>query len=320
MINKPTIKNTILIGIPTLISGIGIIMTMDILENYKNLFIVLTVLLLIIFIAFIIYYGKQENDINKEILKLKNTIFSINKLLGLNSQIVISIINLLENWNRDINKIANDIKKSGVANEKDWDYEKICTDICISCKEAIIKFTETNNNTDISVAFIKYYKSNNNEYVKMIAHSSPQTAKPDVYDKEELLQECMYQYAKMIREQKRTIFALENTEKIKQYFYKKKPETDLSKYNQYIALPVICSKNKYLGILQITTKYNYSIMKTNLDLEKFGETYITPFVELLILVEKIEKGIFVKPEYNELRIVNNSFKNSLFVVEPVYKE
>ena len=45
----------------------------------------------------------------------------------------------------------------------------------------------------------------------MIAHSSPQTAKPDVYDKEELLQECMYQYAKMIREQKRTIFALENT-------------------------------------------------------------------------------------------------------------
>ena len=54
MINKPTIKNTILIGIPTLISGIGIIMTMDILENYKNLFIILTVLLLIIFIAFVI--------------------------------------------------------------------------------------------------------------------------------------------------------------------------------------------------------------------------------------------------------------------------
>ena len=57
-------------------------------------------------------------------------------------------------------------------------------------------------------------------------------------------------------------------------------------------------------------------MKTKLDLEKFGETYITPFVELLILVEKIEKGIFVKPEYNELRIV----KNGLFVVKPIYKE
>lgn len=37
-------------------------------------------------------------------------------------------------------------------------------------------------------------------------------------------------------------------------FYRKTPETNLSKYSQYIAIPVICSRNKYLGVLQITTK------------------------------------------------------------------
>lgn len=295
MLNKPIIKNAILIGIPTIISAFGIIMTLDILDNYKNLFIISTVILLIIFISFLVYYGKQEDKTINENEKLKATISSINKVLGINSKIVVSFISLLENWNRDINKIANDIKKNGMANEKDWDYEKICTDICVSCKDSIIKFTEIDNDTDVSVSLIKYYNLDDNDYVKMVAHSSPQTAKPDVYDKEENLNECMYQYARMIRERNREIFVLESSEKIKQCFYKKKPETDLSKYSQYIAIPIICSKNKYLGILQITTKYNYTILNTEIELKKFSETYITPFVELLILVEKIEKGMFVKP-------------------------
>lgn len=293
--NKPTVKNSILIGIPTLISALGIIMTLDILSTYKNLFIVSTFVLLIIFIIFIIYYGKQEEENSKENEKLKTTIESINKVLGINSKIVVSIVNLLENWNRDISKIANDIKKNGAANENDWDYEKICTDICISCKEAIIKFTQLDKDTDISVSFIKYYELGNNEFVKMIAHSSPQTAKPDIYDIEENLKDCMYQYARMIRDRNREIYVLENTEKIQQRFYKKKPETDLTKYSQYIAIPIICSKNKYLGIFQVTTKYNYIIMQSDVELKKFSETYLTPYVELLILVNKIEKGLFIKP-------------------------
>ena len=36
-------------------------------------------------------------------------------------------------------------------------------------------------------------------------------------------------------------------------------------------------------------------MDTEVELLKFSETYLTPFVELLILTEKIEKGMFVKP-------------------------
>ena len=89
---------------------------------------------------------------------------------------------------------------------------------------------------------------------------------------------------------------MESTEKIRQCFYKKHPETDLNKYTQYIAIPILYSKNKPLGVLQITTKYNCKIMESDIDLKKFGETYITPFVELLILVDKIQKGLFIKPK------------------------
>lgn len=296
MLNKPSVKNLILIGIPTVISTLGILMGLDILSDFKNIIIVVSVLLLIVFVIFLLYYSKQEKELQIELNNMKMTISTMGKILGINSKTVISIVGLLENWNRDINKIANDITKSGSANETDWNYEKICTDICISCKDAIVKFTGIEDETDISVSLIKYYKNLDNEYVKMIAHSSPQTAKPDVFGKEELLEECKYQYARIIREKNRGIFVLENTSKIKQEFYKKKPETDLAKYSQYIAIPVICSSNKFLGVLQITTKHDYKIMNTDVELEKFSETYMTPFIELLVLAEKVKKGIFVKPK------------------------
>lgn len=159
----------------------------------------------------------------------------------------------------------------------------------------IKQFLQNVNDTDISVGFIKYYLDSNQECVKMISHSSPQTAKPDIFDVQELLTDCNYQYAKLIKDKKRSIFALENNDKIRQYFYKKHDTTDLSKYTQYIAIPILCSKNKILGVLQITTKYGCKIMETDVELVKFGETYITPFVELLVLVDKIQKGMFIKP-------------------------
>lgn len=310
--NRPIVKNLILIGIPAIISTIGIIMTQDIFSSFKDFFVFLTIGLLIALIVVVIYYGKLDKDEQKatneleqtnqelldEIEKLKGHIASITNLLNTNNSIVSSFVSIIEPWTRNINKIANEIKSNRRANEKDWDYEKICTDICVGCKEAIKHFNPNLNDTDISVGFIKFYTKDNDGYVKMIAHSSPQTAKPDIYDVEELLVECHYQYARLIKDRTRSIFVLENNEKIVQCFYKKHSETDLTKYTQYIALPILCNKNKSLGVLQVTTKYGYKIMDSEIDLRNFGENYITPFVELLILVEKIQKGLFIKPNTN----------------------
>lgn len=293
--NKPLIKNAILYGIPTIISAIGIIMALDKLKKYNYLFIFLTLLLLSIFFLSLLYYSKQEKSIQEEIDELKTTILTIRKVLGINSKTMGSIVKLLDSWNGDINKIANDILTKGFANEKDWNHDKIYNDICVCCKDSISEFTKLDDNTDISVSLIKCYYQNESEFVRMVAHSSPQTARPDIFDKEILLSDCNYYFGKLIKENNRDIKVLENNNKIQQYFYKPKPETDLSKYRQYIAMPIICSKNKILGILQVTTKYDYEIIPSKVDLMKFGENYLTPFVELLILTEKIEKGIFAKP-------------------------
>lgn len=294
--NKPFVKNAILFGIPTIISAIGILMALDMFKKYNNLLIIFTFLLLIIFLSSLFYYSKQEKSNQDEINELKSTIITTEKVIGISAKTIGSIVKLLETWNIDINKIANDILKCGSANEKDWDCDKIYNDICVCCRDSIAEFTKSEEKTDISVSLVKYYHIDNIEYVKMVAHSSPQTAKPDIYDKELLLSECKYYFGKLIIDKNRSIKVLENNIKIQQYFYRPKPETNLGKYHQYIAIPIMCSKNKILGILQITTKYNYVIMDTEVELLKFCETHLTPFVDLLILTEKIEKGIFAKPE------------------------
>lgn len=61
--DKPLIKNAILVGIPTIISAMGIIMALDKLKNYSNIFIIITLLLLIIFLFSLYYYSKKENRI-----------------------------------------------------------------------------------------------------------------------------------------------------------------------------------------------------------------------------------------------------------------
>lgn len=293
--DKPFVKNFVLIGFPTIISAMGIIMALDKLKKYNYIFIFVMLLLLLFFLLSIYYYSKQEKTNQDEIDTLKATILTMQKVLGINTKTIGSIVKLLDVWNGDINKIANDILNNGFANEKDWNREKIYNDICVCCKDSISEFTKSDEKTDISVSLVKYYQQNDTEYVKMVAHSSPQTAKPDIYDKELLLSDCRYYFGELIKNGNRGIKVLENNAKIQQSFYRPNNNTDLGKYKQYIAIPIVCSKNKILGILQVTTKYDYIIMDTEVELLKFSETYLTPFVELLILTEKIEKGMFVKP-------------------------
>lgn len=298
---KPIIKNSILIGIPTIISCLGILSATDELKAYNKLLALITFLLLIVFIGFLIYYSKNEentnkalDNISKELEKAKSKFYSVKTLLNTNVKIIVSIISLTANWTRNINKLAQEINSKGIADEKYWDYEKICNDICICCNDSIKEFTGIKGD-NVSVSLIRYYTRKNIEYVKMIANSSTETAKSDVFDKEELLETCQYQYAKVIKDHTRDAFILENKDKINKYFHKKSPETNLDKYNQYIAIPIICSENKTLGVLQIITRYDNTIMNSESELKDFIESYVTPYINLLILSDKIKKGLFSKP-------------------------
>lgn len=107
-------------------------------------------------------------------------------------------------------------------------------------------------------------------------------------------------------------------------FYRKTPETNLSKYSQYIAIPVICSRNKYLGVLQITTKQfkrsNYNGQKyrneitlvdlsekRNLKIEKSTKSTISDEY-IKDLEDNIESHFLQFQEFNQY-VIEQDLKN-----------
>lgn len=87
-----------------------------------------------------------------------------------------------------------------------------------------------------------------------------------------------------------------NNEEILKIFNRITRNTDLSKYCQYIALPIYCTSNKLLGVFQVVTKYDYIIESERVDLLKFVEEKLIPYSNLIVLVDKINKGLYVNPQ------------------------
>lgn len=287
--NKKWIKNLTIGGIPTVIGAFSIIIATESIKPYVGILVTLTIILTIAHIILVVYYAKTESDVNSENIKLKGLLDNVNKISRANSYICSSMSEFVEPWTVSINKMSKDIMHKRTINQNDWNLNKIYKEICISCRNMIKEFTGIDDNSKVSVGFVSYYEVDNVKYVKMEAHSNPQTTRPGVFDVEETLADCIYQYAKLIKRNDTEIFALCNNEEIQKCFEKKHSYTDLSKYTQYIAVPIFCNRTNILGVLQIVTKYEYTILDSVIELKEFGEKYVIPYTDLMLLAHKIQK-------------------------------
>ena len=60
--------------------------------------------------------------------------------------------------------------------------------------------------------------------------------------------------------------------------------SDLSKYTQYIAIPLYCKSGNLLGVFQIVTKYDYVIETDKQKMIQFINDMIIPFANLIVLL------------------------------------
>lgn len=297
------VKNTIMISFPSVISLLGIVITF-VSGNAKIIMGCISVFLMILLVLFVIYYANQEDKTNKEMLELKEKnknleviAYHLKNIAKTSTYSINSFSEFVETWAKSINYFANQVNTNGMAPEKCWDKIKFFDEICVQCRNMIKVHCDNNDNSRISVGFISYRKDNDTkvEWVNMIAHSSPESTRPHSYGAEEKLTSCVYHYADLIKDNVSDIeVAIDNNE-ICRIFKKVSISTDLSKYTQYIAIPVYCANKTLLGIFQIVTKYDYIIEKDKVTLRKFAEENIIPFSNLIVLVENINKGLYVKP-------------------------
>lgn len=300
---KTRFKNTVLILIPTAVSVIGVFtsITSDIV--IKIILTSITVILMITLVAFVIYYGNQEDKVYNELQEKDGKIINLTNILAhmendykTVTYEISSLSELAEKWAMVINSFANNVKLNGCISDKAWDKVKQIDAICLYCRDMIKQYCNLNDNSGISVCFVEYSVDENNvEWVHMISHSNPISLRPSACKERVKLSDCKYHYAELIRDKLSDIeIAISNAE-ILRIFKKVSFSTDLSKYSQYIAIPLYCKSGKLLGIFQIVTKHNYIIESDKVKLEQFITKNIIPLCNLVVLADKINKGLYITP-------------------------
>lgn len=308
-------KNIILSGLPIIIAILSIFcgILYGRAKEWFGVCITVTLILGISNIVAVFYYEKKElatknkeAELKQEIEKLKKTTDeekqnsekvyrSIQRKSEILGYIVATFKETINGYTVNINNISNDIIDRGVAEKRDWNVAQLCDTVCKSCCELVKKIAEEENS--ISVGYISAYNKNGTQYINMIAHSD--ITKPNVYKMEQLLEDCNYYYASIIKTSNPQIRAFATKEEILKHFRARNCDTDLSKYSQYIALPVMCDANKIIGVLQIVVKNDLKIRNTEKELIGLAEAYITPYVSLLVLINKLDKGLFAIPNRKE---------------------
>lgn len=301
---KTWFKNTILISIPSLISVIGVAISIITNSTIKIGLIIFTLFLMIALIVAVIYFGNQEDKIFKELEEKNDTIKTMTSILAhMENEYKTAIFTistfseLSEKWAATINSFANNALTNGFVSDKAWDKIKLVDSICMCCRDMIKQYCNNFDNSKISVSFVTYkIDISGEEWVKMTSHSNPESTRPNACKDEEKLTECIYHYADLIKEGLSDIEIAMNNEEIRRIFKKVSTRTDLSKYTQYIAIPLYCKSRKLLGIFQIVTKNGYTIENDKLKMEQFITDSIIPYSNLIVLIDKIYKGLYIKPE------------------------
>lgn len=300
---KTWFKNTILILIPSAISVIGVIISIITSLIAKIIFIFAAIILMIILIVFVIYFSNFEEKIFQELQEEKDKNFSLTTILAHmenNYKTVTSEVSafsdMIEKWAGMINSFANNIKENGCVSDKAWNKIKITDAICMSTKNIIQQYCNNFDNSNISVGYISYIQDpSGEEWVHMVSHSSPMSIRPNACKNEVKLSECIYHYADLIRDKLSDVEIAMNNEEILRIFKKVSLTSDLSKYTQYIAIPLYCKSGKLLGIFQIVTKYGYIIENDRDKMRQFATDIIIPFSNLIVLTDKIYKGLYTNP-------------------------
>lgn len=301
---KGWFRNTILIAIPAIISLVGIVISLVTpSDTIKYILIAIMALLTAIVIIFATIFSKQDEKLFKELERVKGENDSLTAILAnMENHIktqkftITTFTELLEKWAKNINSFSNTVSAKKQVSNKNWDKIKYFDAICVQCRNMLEQHCNNYDNSKISVGFVSYKEdADGGKYVHMVAHSNPESTRPNACKKEEKLSDCTYHYATLIKDQYSGIEVAVNNEEILRIFNNISKNTDLTRYSQYIAIPVYCTSNKLLGIFQVVTKYDYIIESDRVALLKFAEEYIIPYSNLIVLADKINKGLYINP-------------------------
>ncbi len=295
-LNKPAVKN-ILLSIWVIIIG-GICSALG-SWDYKNdtLFYIKVVLLIsfvISYVCMLAYYATQEVNSHKMISVFKHQ----NKAF---EEAMIGIISICEQSAQNVNKIIHEVIDEGKINLNIWSFDVGCRLICEKIYNLLCSLN--GESKDFGICYVRREESIDEEQIiYMNAFFNQNMSEPTINKKRRRIDDKNgYHDVELFQKNKSDIEIVLGKENIHQLFAFESNESrrkNKDKYNQYIAIPVICSKEgggKMVGLLEIVCLNDAEIAETESEIKEIVSKYLIPFAYLLLLLHKLEKAIIAQP-------------------------
>lgn len=245
-------------------------------------------------------FEKDENT--KALQKRYNDLEEQNALANRKNKILKQelgdLSSMMQNTAHNLNTIAHQIYTKGEIDLNTWSFRKSCKEIC-DISLALLR-TIAVEGDDFSVSYIQKEDRGNDTFLEMPALSGT-TDTPDIKELDKNIRDVSdYYYARLFLSPPSDIVVLPDENAIRKNFvFPKNGSAAQHKYNQYIAIPIVCNHKKMIGLLQIIAHHNSRIAFDEDTLHKIARDYFEPLGICAMLMNKIEKAATAVPTSKE---------------------
>lgn len=296
MLNRPVVKNILLSVLVIIIGAVcSALGTWD-FKNDKFIIPKLIALGLIGagYIALLAYYATKEINTNRVIGELEKQ----NKAF---EDAMVGIISICEQSSKNINTIIHEVIDKGVINLHIWSFDIGCRLICEKIYNLLCSLN--GESKDFGVCYVRLVEGDDKEdEVYMNAFFNQNLSEPSIHQKRRKISDKKGYYdLELFQQNKADIEIAIGKENIRELFSWESSESrrkNSKKYNQYIAIPVFCSKEaggKMVGLLEIVCLNDTELAKTEEEIREIASKYFVPYAYLLLLLHKLEKAILAQP-------------------------
>lgn len=241
-------------------------------------------------------YDKEDKDRRDEKKKLAKQIDVLTKKNELLAKEVMSfnkgmreIATLCYDSSNSLNRMSHNILKGDTTLEL-WNFKKVATGICNSIYNLLCEICSPCDDFTVNIMLADSTASGQRRNITMIAHKGKYEKYPGKFEEKLYFNKYNTFYAvKVCKSNKTDIRILTSKEEVNEKFVY--VDEDHPEYSQYVGIPMVCSGNKIICLLQICAFGNNKIAETKADILKIVSQYIFPFTHYALLTFKVEKSL-----------------------------
>lgn len=231
---------------------------------------------------------KLENA-NKSISDLKEQNEGLKEVISSYNKEIRELTSLFYDSSKGLNELSHFILEGNTTLDI-WNYKKVATSICNSLYVMLCEICKPFEDFSVNIMLVDITAKGSKKNITMIAHKGKYEDKPRRFEEKMLFSKYPNFYAiKLCKENKTDIKILTTSNEVNEKFVY--VDEEHPKYSQYIGVPIVCSGNKIVSLLQICAFKDAKIANTKSDIMDVVTQYVMPYTELALLSYKIEKSL-----------------------------